>query len=157
MQCNWKTGVHRRVKMDHQGTNDLRRLLLAYKSWWSPSRIGHGWAVWIHKTINDTCGNPRIHPDGEALSIEVVLGWSKFRIAVVILLPTLLSLIIGIWFNSRNWSDLSTIQTAWGIASYIATAGGCKFSTFNNLRCLKLILNLVLAALLGIISGIGSN
>jgi hypothetical protein len=143
--------------MNHQGANDLHRLLLAYKSWWSPSRIGHGWAVWIHKTINDISENPCIRPDGEALSIEVVLGWPKFRIAVVILLPTLLSLIIGIWFNSQNWSNLSTIQTAWGIASYIATARGCKFSMSKNLRCLKLISNLVLAALLGITSGISSN
>jgi hypothetical protein len=127
MQCNWKTGIHTRVTMDAQGANDLHRLFLAYKSWWSPDRIGDGWAVWIHETINDASENPRANPDGDALSFEVVLGWSKFRIAVVILLPILLSLVIGIWFNSRNWNDLSTIQTAWGIASYVATAGGRKF------------------------------
>jgi hypothetical protein len=42
-------------------------------------------------------------------------------------LPVLLSLAVGVWLNSRDWADLATIQTAWGTASYVVTAGGCKF------------------------------
>jgi hypothetical protein len=118
--------VHKQVSLEQKGTNDLRLLLLAYKSWWNSDRIGEGWTNWIHKTINNSSTDPRADSDGNSLSIEVVMGWSPFRISVVILFPTLLSLVIGIWFNSRNWSDPTTIQTAWGIASYVATAGGCK-------------------------------
>jgi hypothetical protein len=118
--------VHKRVTLEQKGTNDLHLLFRAYKSWWNSDRIGEGWTRWIHKTINNSSTDPRADADGNSLSIEVVMGWSPFRISVVILLPTLLSLVIGIWFNSRDWNDLSTIQTAWGIASYVATAGGCK-------------------------------
>lgn len=60
-------------------------------------------------------------------SLELVLGWSSTRISVVVLLPVLLSLAIGIYLNSSNWSDLATIQTAWGTASFVVTAGGCRF------------------------------
>lgn len=67
----------------------------------------------------------------EKYSLEIVLGWSVARIAVVILIPVVLSLVIGLWFNSKDWTDLTTIQTAWSIASYIVTAGGCKYPMFR--------------------------
>lgn len=79
------------------------------------------------KRFNNYFHDPRTEPNGNALSTRVILGWSAFRISVIILLPTLLSFVIGIWFNLRGLNDLTTIQTAWGIASYVATAGGCKF------------------------------
>jgi hypothetical protein len=49
-------------------------------------------------------------------------------ISVVVLFLIILSFSIGMWFQSRDPTDLVTIQTAWGIASYVATAGGCKSS-----------------------------
>ncbi|KAF5977936.1 hypothetical protein FCOIX_6268 [Fusarium coicis] len=55
--------------------------------------------------------------------LELVLDWSVTRISIVVLIPVLLSLAIGIWLNSKAWTDLATIQTAWGTASYIVTAG----------------------------------
>jgi hypothetical protein len=100
--------------------------LLAYKSWWNSDRVGVGWTTWIQKTINNSSSDPRANSDGNALSIEIVLDWPAVRISVVILLPTILSLVIGLWFNSRDWNDLSTIQSAWGIASYVVTAGGLE-------------------------------
>lgn len=54
-------------------------------------------------------------------AIELVLGWSMTRISVVVLLPVLLSLANGVYLNAQDWSDLATIQTAWGTASYIVT------------------------------------
>lgn len=117
---------HKQISLEQKGINDLRLLLLAYKSWWNSDRVGVGWTNWIHKTINNNSSDPPANSDGTALSIEVVLGWSAVRISVVILLPTVLSLVIGLWFNSRDWNDLSTIQSAWGIASYVATAGRRK-------------------------------
>ncbi|KAL9572289.1 hypothetical protein ACKAV7_003490 [Fusarium commune] len=63
--------------------------------------------------------------------LELVLDWSVTRISIVVLVPVLLSLAIGIWLNSKAWTDLATIQTAWGTASYIVTAGA---STAANLE-----------------------
>lgn len=84
-----------------------------------------GWADWIHKCLNQNSTD--LVTDG-AYSLEIKLGWSASRISVAVLVPVILSLVIGCWFNSRDWTDLATIQTAWGIASYIATAGGCEYS-----------------------------
>jgi hypothetical protein len=78
---------------------------------------------WIKKELNQDSADPA---KGK-ISLEIVLGWSIFRISIVVLTPVLLSLAIGLWLNSRNWADPTTIQTAWGVASYIATAGACKF------------------------------
>lgn len=57
------------------------------------------------------------------------------RITIVVFFPVLLSLAVGLWLNSNDWTDLATIQTAWGTASYIVTAGGCKFP--NMVRCIS--------------------
>lgn len=121
--------------VDQEGVNDLHLLFLAYKSWSISDTIGKGWTDWIYKTINNSSNDPLVDTNGTAMSIEVVLGWSAFRISVVIVSPVLLSLVIGIWFNSRDWNDLTTIQTAWGLASYVATAGGCTcFPIFRSLK-----------------------
>jgi hypothetical protein len=58
------------------------------------------------------------------LSIEVKLSWSNERIALAVLAPVFLSLAIGLWLNSRDWTDPTMTSTAWGVASYVATAGG---------------------------------
>ncbi|KAI5923637.1 hypothetical protein F4810DRAFT_710378 [Camillea tinctor] len=117
---------------EHNGVEDLQLLLSAYKSWYVHKHISQAWAEWIHRTLNKSSGN--LGP--ETYGLELVLGWSVNRISIVILFPVLLSLAVGLWLNSRAWTDLATIQTAWGAASYIVTTGG------------------ILAALLGILSSI---
>jgi hypothetical protein len=97
-----------------------------YKSWAVPSHISLAWANWIHQALNN---NSLDVVDG-TFAIEVVLGWSATRISIAVLFPVLLSLAIGLWLNSAAWTDLATIQTAWGTASYVVTAGGRKFSLF---------------------------
>jgi hypothetical protein len=76
--------------------------------------------------MNNGSLDPQHSPEN-GLSLEVVLGWSPVRISIVILSPIILSLAIGLWFQSRNPRDLITIQTAWGIATYVVTTGSCKF------------------------------
>jgi hypothetical protein len=102
----------------------MQLFLDTYKQWSTPHEITHAWAAWIHQTLNN---NSQKVEQG-TYSLEVVLDWSVARITIVVLLPVLLSLAVGIWLNSRDWTDLATIQTAWGTASYVVTAGGCKFS-----------------------------
>lgn len=84
------------------------------------------WTTWIQKSFNEGSINPREYNE-HSLSLEIILGWSLIRISVVVLTPVVLSLAIGIWFQSRNPTDLVMVQTAWGIATYIVTTGTCEF------------------------------
>ncbi|KAK6953449.1 hypothetical protein Daesc_005753 [Daldinia eschscholtzii] len=133
--CDFERGTHKPVTLDSNGVADLRLLLDAYNYWRTPENTAPIWADWIHQVLNNSSHD--VH--NGLYSLEIVLGWSAKRISAVVLLPILLSLALGIWLNSRNWSDLATIQTAWGTASYIATAGGLS------------------AALLGILSSIADG
>ncbi|KAF9776897.1 hypothetical protein IL306_004842 [Fusarium sp. DS 682] len=111
------------LRLHNNGIGDLHLLMNTYKSWYVPRHISVAWADWIHRTLN----NESLHVQGGEYAIELVLDWSVTRISIVVLVPVLLSLAIGIWLNSKAWTDLATIQTAWGTASYIVTAGACKF------------------------------
>ncbi|UQC79307.1 uncharacterized protein CLUP02_04786 [Colletotrichum lupini] len=119
-KCNAKEGTHERVDLDNNGAADLQLLLHTYKQWRVPEHIALAWGDWMHQELNNDSHDVL---NGK-YSLEIVLGWSVARIAVVILIPVVLSLVIGLWFNSKDWTDLTTIQTAWSIASYIVTAGG---------------------------------
>jgi hypothetical protein len=47
-------------------------------------------------------------------------------VSVALLTLMVLSLAVGLWFDSRDWTDLATIQTAWGIASFVVTTASCE-------------------------------
>jgi hypothetical protein len=117
--------VDEHLVLSAEDTETLAVFRKAYGSW-SPSKA-EGWSTWIQSSLNSRELRGGRCPPSKALGLEVVLAWSSFRISVVILGPVLLSLAVGIWFQSRDPTDLTTIQTAWSIASYIATAGGCKY------------------------------
>ncbi|KAK1691043.1 hypothetical protein BDP55DRAFT_690774 [Colletotrichum godetiae] len=134
-KCNAQNGTHERIDLDKNGAADLQLLLHTYKQWRVPEHIALAWADWIHQEFNNDSHDVLIGK----YSLELVLGWSITRIVVVILTPVVLSLVIGLWFNSKDWMDLTTIQTAWSTASYIVTAGG------------------FIAALLGIMSSLADN
>lgn len=117
------------MTLDSNGVTDLQVLLDTYKKWHVPSHISLAWANWIHFNLN--AGSYDLLKG--SYSVELILDWSAARISVVVLLPVLLSLAIGLWLNSSAWTDLATIQTAWGTASYVVTAGGCRLSLRANL------------------------
>ncbi|KAF3060053.1 hypothetical protein GL218_04744 [Daldinia childiae] len=121
-KCDSQRGTHESVDLDSYGTGDLRLLLATYKQWYVTDYMAKQWAVWIHTVLNEDSHKV---PKG-SYSLELVLDWSAKRISAVVLLPVLLSIAIGIWLNSMDWADLATIQTAWGTASYVVTAGGRK-------------------------------
>lgn len=129
-QCDGKIGTHERVELDKRGVADLKLLFDAYCIWSLPNGMDCAWAAWIHEVLNSNSYRVR---DG-AYSLELVLEWSPIRITLVVLLPVLLSLAIGLWLNSADWTDLATMQTAWGTASYIVTAGGSKFTLLSRLE-----------------------
>jgi len=103
----------------------MNQFFQAYNSWHPSGDVAEVWMTWLHKVFNDSLNDPA-DMEGKRLSIELVLDWSIFRISLVILAPLLLSVVVGLWLNSSNWTDNATIQTAWSVASYIATAGACK-------------------------------
>ncbi|GAP88927.1 hypothetical protein SAMD00023353_1700040 [Rosellinia necatrix] len=119
-QCDAESGTHKRIELDKSGVADLQLLHHMYRQWHVPAWTAQVWADWIHHTLNR--GSYDVTEGGYAL--ELVLGWSIIRISTVVLLPVLLSLAIGIYLNAADWRDLATIQTAWGTASYVVTAGG---------------------------------
>lgn len=121
-QCDADTGAHRRVNLDDNGIGDLQLFMSTYRKWHVPRHISLAWSDWIHCTLN----NKRLDILEGEYGLELVLDWSVTRISIVVLVPVLLSLAIGIWLNAKAWTDLATIQTAWGTASYIVTAGACK-------------------------------
>ncbi len=53
---------------------------------------------------------------------------SQLRRAVV--RKMLSSFAISIWLNLVDWTDLATIQTTWGSASYVVTSGAQQISPF---------------------------
>ncbi len=124
-RCVVPGGAHQQLVLDISAQADLRQLKAAYKKRFlsAPEEVNEKWADWVFDCLDG--GSMDVMNEG-AFSLEVVLGWSPTRISAAVLSPVVLSLIIGFWFNSRDWQDLSTIQAAWGIASYIVTAGGCE-------------------------------
>jgi hypothetical protein len=109
----------------------MAQLFQAYKSWNPEKEVVEEWMKWVDEALNHGSDVPA---EGKRLSIELVLGWSVTRISVVASIPLILSLAIGLWLNSSNWTDNITIQTAWLVASYVVAAGACmsSFSVFGT-------------------------
>lgn len=57
-------------------------------------------------------------------SLEVVLGWSPRRIGLVVFTPVLISLVVGLVLNSRDWSSVEVVEMSWVVGTYVATTGG---------------------------------
>jgi hypothetical protein len=102
--------------------------MTTYRRWHVPGHITLAWSNWIHCTLN----NKRIDILEGKYAIKLVLDWSVMRIAIVVLVPVLLSLAIGIWLNSKVSTDLAIIQTARRTALYIVTAGACKYTRMKG-------------------------
>ncbi|KAH6844601.1 hypothetical protein B0I37DRAFT_165538 [Chaetomium sp. MPI-CAGE-AT-0009] len=136
-RCLTASGSHEQLAMDDAARADLRQFKAAYKKRpWPPAVVNEKWTQWVFDCLDNGTLDTT---DVGAYSLEVVLGWSPSRIAIAVLAPVMLSLVVGLWLNARDWGDLATIQMAWGVASYIATAGG------------------LIAAVLGIIGGLADN
>jgi hypothetical protein len=105
----------------------MQLFIWAYKAWQSPDRVREVCVKWIHEKLNNHPEDPRPSPTKKVMSIKVVLGWLTFRILIVVLILVFCSCAIGLWLKSRNCNGLGTVQTAWGIASYVATAGARRY------------------------------
>ncbi|KAG9229979.1 hypothetical protein BJ875DRAFT_546542 [Amylocarpus encephaloides] len=111
--------------------------LRAYLSW---GNISSNWNPWIQDSVNygaNEYGALGREDEGAVThpqSLEIVLCWGSIRVSVVILFPVILSFLIGMWFQSRNPTDLATIQIALRIASYVVTAGSLLYGFFVHAK-----------------------
>lgn len=132
IQCTAFT--HQRVPLQPQDERTLHDLFSAYQSWSFDRTKGREWTSWIHQCLNKDSVDPDPYADDARLAVEVVLGWSAFRITILICMPIALSLVVGFWIMWDDPSDLSRVQTAWTVASYVVTASARKcFPTSRSL------------------------
>ena len=122
LQCESSVGDHTRVVLSEHQRSCLRSFYNSYR-WRSDGAPEFLWDDWVFKHLNNSSKNPS---EGK-YSIEVLLSWSVLRLSGVTSIPVLLSLAIGLWYQTlaaENGSDPT--GTAWIIATYIITAGARK-------------------------------
>jgi len=142
-------GTHTRIELDAQTERILCQLWIYFNKWHASAAANRRFADWIHENLNhssyepaypsaekiqkmnhfDDSGNwqPRrehqLHNEDCALSLEIVIGWSAFRISLAVLLPVTLSMVIGIWYQKAT----GDVATAWVLATYVVTTAGSKY------------------------------
>lgn len=141
-------GTHSRIELDSQAERILDQLWCCFNKFQASSEANRRFADWIHENLNhssyepaypsadrivknnhfDESGNWQPRPDHQqhnedcALSLELIMGWSVFRISLAVLAPVALSLIFGLWYQKATGDS----ATAWVIATYIVTSAGSK-------------------------------
>lgn len=107
----------------------MSQFFLAYKASYrhSDDTVAAAWQGWVQKNLNDNKENPL---EGR-YSLQLLYDWSSFRLSFVVMVPLLLSFVIGLWYMLRT----GDIITAWTIALYIVTAAAGE-SCVPLLACL---------------------
>jgi hypothetical protein len=119
-----KQGIHSRVRVDQSTQDILTEMFSAYNS--GRRDVHSQWLSFVHKELNNMGSNPRLGTH----SLQLILSWSALKLVIWGSTPILLSLFIGFWymFKSHPGEDpVAIVQTAWGISSYIVTAGARKY------------------------------
>jgi hypothetical protein len=139
-------GTHTRIPLDPQTEQILDQLYNYFTQYRASSAANRRFADWIHENLNhssyeaayppaltlknmnqfDESGHwqPRPehsqHDENCALSLELLIGWSNFRVSLAVLAPVTLSLVVGAWYQKAT-GDAST---AWVLATYVITTAG---------------------------------
>lgn len=119
-----KQGIHKRVRVDQSTQHVLAEMFGAYNT--SRRDVDSRWLSFVHEELNSTNSDPRLGK----YSLQLILSWSALKLVIWGSIPILLSLVIGFWymFKSHPGEDpVMIVQTAWGISSYIVTAGARKY------------------------------
>lgn len=56
--------------------------------------------------------------------MQLIYEWSSYRLCVIVIVPLLLSFVLGLWYMLKT----GDVVTAWTIALYIVTAAAGKLS-----------------------------
>ena len=118
------TAHHKRLPLTPNQRSLLRELYTSISSP-KPGYVECAWNEWIHKHLNN---NSSIPSEGR-YSIELLFSWSVWRLAVATSIPVVLSLIVGLWYQTLEPREVreDPTETAWVIATYIITAGACEY------------------------------
>jgi hypothetical protein len=121
-QCDPSAGHHTRALLTSNQRATLRSLYNSY-NWRGRGTSEFLWDDWIFMHLNASSRNP----EHGKYSIEILLSWSVLRLSIVTSIPVILSLSVGLWYQTLPVTDGSDpTGTAWIIATYIITAGACK-------------------------------
>lgn len=147
-----KQGIHSRIRVDQSTQNILIDMFRAYNS--DRRDFDSRWLSFVHKELNNMESNPRLGKH----SLQLVLSWSALKLVIWGSTPIILSLVIGFWymFKSHPGEDpVAIVQTAWGISSYIVTAGARKYYPQSSHASFRSNSKIVAIAILAAVTQIG--
>lgn len=128
--CHTVSSYHSSIIVDSRTKQTLSEFYTNYKNNRIDLSSKRKWTEWVHKELN----NGSVVPEQGRYTLELTLRWSAVKIVLYGLLPVLGSLIVGLAYMQARISnadgdfgtELSVIQTAWGLASYVVGAAGGK-------------------------------
>lgn len=108
-------------------SNETKRCLVElYRNYRTEKRdCNDRWNNWIHQNFN----NSSLNPEEGVYALQLLLRWSPLKLVVWASVPTIFSLVIGLWYmiSPHPGEDyVAVIQTGWTIASYIITTAARK-------------------------------
>lgn len=129
-----KCDLEHRCHTNYQCTPSEKTILSQFynacyrKKWRKRPGESVEWADWVQLNLNNNGDTP----EGRLLplpfqchrSLKLIIKWSRFRLILAASVPLFLSMAVGFWFHIKK----GDVQTAYTIASYIVTAGACKYS-----------------------------
>ena len=106
----------------------MSQFFLAYRASYrhSDDTVAKAWQGWVHKNLNGSSDNPL---EGR-YSLQLLYDWSSFRLSFVVVVPLLMSLVIGLWYMIQK----GDVVTAWTIALYIVTAAAGEFDEYLSTK-----------------------
>jgi hypothetical protein len=152
-ECHPREGYHSVLKICDETKRTLTELYKEMQS--GEPDYGSRWLVWIQRHFNNIPESTfkeifHKNPDGRPstlgtvnaesgkYALQLILHWSMPKIVFWGFLPILLSLAIGFWYmyepRDPGEDPLAIVQTAWGIASYIITAGARELTTYMECK-----------------------
>ena len=116
-ECFPDEAYHVPVDLDPQTSSTLDEFYHDYTH--NREETQRRWLPWVQEHVNEgDHGNGR-----RRFGLQIVQRWSATNLSVYESVPLLLSLAIGIWYQSMIEGDRSTVeQTAWTICGYIIAA-----------------------------------
>lgn len=138
-------GTHTRIPLDPQTEQILDQLYNYFTQYYASSAANRRFADWIHENLNhssyeaayppaltlknmnqfDESGNWQPRPEHSqhdetcALSLELLIGWSNFRVSLAVLAPVTLSLVVGAWYQKAT----GDVSTAWVLVTGFSPCG----------------------------------
>ncbi|RDL39264.1 uncharacterized protein BP5553_03604 [Venustampulla echinocandica] len=129
-ECDISRGAHLPLILNTSQESVLSQFFLAYKvsNRHADDAVAIAWQKWVYKNLNGCKNNPL---EGR-YSLELIYGWSSYRLGAVVGIPLLLSFAIPVWYMVA----IEDVITAWTIGIYIVTAAAALIALMTILGSL---------------------